>query len=211
MTLAALFSNASIALSSVSGLTADYVVAFRGITPSIVIASTQTLSTLHSEKAAAQNGLMQKIDVWRRARSLAAGSMPRVTGTPVKPRLIYTFERAASGSTSLTNAQVSDLRVCTGAHIINAFTAAGVAGAISQTNVFDYRTGGALDSPVPAHYGPPLSSVEIKLIETPDHKSTNENFTEGQLVVEGPAVAGGTATVDGVMKITDNNTLCYGR
>ena len=211
MTLAALFSNSSIALSSVSGLAADYVVAFRGITPSIVIASTQTLSTLHSEKAAVPSSLMQEINRWRRARSLAAGNMPRATGSPVKPRLIYTFERAASGSTSLTNSQISDLRVYTGAHIINAFTAARVAGAISQTNLFDYRTGVDVDSPVPAHYGPPLSSVEIKLIETPGHKSTDENFTEGQLVVEGPAVAGGTATVDGVMKITSSNTLCYGR
>ena len=154
---------------------------------------------------------MQKIDHWRRTRSLAAGSMPRVTGVTAKPRLIYTFERAASGSTSLTNSQVADLRVFTGAHIINAFTAAGVAGAISQTNVFDYRTGDDLDSPVQAHYGPPLSSVEIKLIETANHRSTDENFTEGQLVVEGPAVAGGTATVDGIMKITGNHTLCYGR
>lgn len=211
MTLAALFSSSSIALTSVSGLTADYVVAFRGITPSVVIASTQTLSTLHSEKSTAPDGLMQKIDHWRRARSLAAGSMPRVAGITAKPRLIYTFERAASGSTPLSNSQISNLRVYTGAHIINAFTAAGVAGAVSQTNLFDYRTGDGLDSPGAAHYGPPLSSVEIKLIETPGHKSTDENFTEGQLLVEGPAVAGGTATVGGVMKITDSKTLCYGR
>ena len=154
---------------------------------------------------------MQKIDHWRRARSLAAGSMPRLTGITAKPRLIYTFEQAANSSTPLNNIQISNLRVYTGAHIINAFTAAGVAGAISQTNVFDYRTGDGSDSPVAAHYGPPLSSVEIKLIETPRHKSTDENFTEGQLVVEGPAVAGGTATVGGIMKITDSNTLCYGR
>ena len=209
MTLAALFSNSSVALTSVSGATADYVAAFRGITPTIMIASPQTLEKLHNEKAAAPGGLVQKMTHWRRARSLAAGSMPKVSGLATKPRLIYTFNEANSGSKPLTSSQLADLRVYTGAYIINAFTAAGVAGAISQTNMFDYQT--ATDAGSAAHYGPPLSSVEIKLVETPSCKITEEHFTEGQLVVEGPAVADGVITVDGTMKITDSNTLCSAR
>lgn len=208
VTLAALYSNSSVALTSVSGATADYVAAFRGITPTIVIASPQTLAKLHSEKAAASGGLVQKITHWRRARSLAAGSMPKVTGLAPKPRLIYTFKEANTGSKPLTSSQLADLRVYTGAYIINAFTAAGVAGAVSQTNMFDYRTADSTDAVSAAHYGPPLSSVEIKLVETPSCKITEEHFTEGQLVVEGPAVADGVITVDGTMKITDENTLC---
>ena len=208
VTLAALFSNSSVALTSVSGATADYVAAFRGITPTIVIASPQTLAKLHSEKAAAPGGLVQKMTHWRRARSIAAGSMPKASGLAPKPRLIYTFKEANSSSKPLTSSQLADLRVYTGVYIINAFTAAGVAGAISQTNMFDYGTGGSTDAGSAAHYGPPLSSVEIKLVETPNCKITEEHFTEGQLVVEGPAVADGVMTVDGTMKITDSNTLC---
>ena len=209
VTLAALFSNTSIALTSVSGLTADYMAAFRGITPTVIIASSQTLSKLHGERAASPSGLAQKITHWRRARLLAAGSMPKTSGIAAKPRLIYTFERASSGNTPLTSTQLSDLRVYTGAHIINAFTAPRVAGAISQTNMLDYRTPENTDAGLTAHYGPPLSSVEIKLTETPDRKITEDSFSEGQLVVEGAAVAGGSARIKTMMKITDSNTLSY--
>lgn len=209
VTLAALFSNSSIAVTSVSGPNADYVAAFRGVTPTIIIASTQTLSKLHKEQTAVSGGLLQKITHWRRARSLAAGSMPRISGLAPKPRLIYTFDRAASGAPCLNPEQLSDLRVYTGAHIIHAFTAAGVAGAISQTNMFDYRTTDGAMARVTAHYGPPLSSVEIKLVETTDHKITDDHFTEGRLVVDGPAVASDHIVVDTVMKITDNNTLTH--
>lgn len=208
VTLAALFSNSSVALTSVSGATTDYVAAFRGITPTVVIASPETLAKVHSEKSAAPSGLFQKMTHWRRARSLAAGSMPKVTGLTPKPRLIYTFQEANSGSKPLTSSQLAELRVYTAAYIINAFTTSGVAGAISQTNMFDYGTADGTDAGSAAHYGPPLSSVEIKLVETPSCKITEEHFTEGQLVVEGPAVADGIISVDGTMKITDNNTLC---
>ena len=207
--LAALFSNSSLALTSVSGPTADFVAAFRGITPTVVVAAPQTLSKYRSEKVAAPAGFMQKITHWRRAKSLAAGSMPKTVGLTPKPRLIYTFERSSSGVMPLSSKQISDLRVYTGAYIINAFTAARVAGAICQTNVFDYRIPGGSDADTAADYGPPLSSLELKLVDTPDSKNTEEDFSEGQLIVEGPAVTSGSTAVEGAMKITDSNTLSY--
>ena len=207
--LAALYSNSSLALTSVSGATTDYAAAFRGISPTVVITSTPTLSKLHSERAAAPGGLIQKVTHWRRARSLAAGSMPKVTSVTPKPRLIYTFEPASSGIAPLTSKQLSDLRVYTGAYIIHALTAPTVAGAISQTNIFDYRIADDSHTDSPVHYGPPLSSIEIKLVDTPSRKNTNDHSPEGQLVAEGPAVAGGHTTIEGIMKITENNTLIY--
>ena len=104
---------------------------------------------------------------------------------------------------------MSDLRIFTGAYIIHAFTVPTVAGAISQTNMFDYRMANESHATAPTHYGPPLSSVEIKLKDTASHKNTDKPCPEGQLIVNGPAVAGGTATVENMMKITDDNTLSY--
>lgn len=209
LVLAAFFSNSSIALTSVSGAKVNYAAAFRGVKPTVVVASTQTLSKLHSERAATPGSLAHQITHWRRARSLAAGSMPKVAGVSPRPRLIYTFERPMSGITPLTSKQVSDLRIFTGAYIIHAFTVPTVAGAISQTNMLDYRMANESHATAATHYGPPLSSVEIKLVDTAGHKNTDDHCPEGQLVVNGPAVAGGIATVENIMKITEDNTLSY--
>lgn len=135
--------------------------------------------------------------------------MPKTASIAPKPRLIYTIEQARSGTKTLTSKQLSDLRVYTGAYIIHVLTTPAVAGAISQTNMFDYRVLDDSPSGAAAHYGPPLSSIEFKLVDTPSHKSTDDHPPEGQLVAEGPAVAGGSTAVDGIMKITENNTLSY--
>jgi hypothetical protein len=58
----------------------------------------------------------------------------------------------------LDHEQLTDLRVLTGAHVVYALTGPGVAGAIFQTNVFDYRRFEGS-----SHFGAPLSTVEILL------------------------------------------------
>jgi hypothetical protein len=59
----------------------------------------------------------------------------------------------------LTYEQLTDLRIFTGARVLYALTAAKVAGALFQTLAYDYRRYSG-----PSHFGPPLSSVEIKLV-----------------------------------------------
>ena len=210
LTLAALFSNSSVALTSVSGQKADYIAAFRGITPTVLVASPETLAKHHNDEAGTTSSVMQNITRWRQARSLAAGSMPKASSIAPKPRIIYTYERPGNDISPLSPAQLHDLRILTGAHIINAFTIPEVAGAVTQTNLFDYRVAEQAGAQSPAHYGPPLSSLEIKLVDAPGRQSTGEHFSQGHLVVVGPAVAGGSKKVEEFMRMTDSNTLAYG-
>lgn len=201
--LAALYSNASIALTSVTGEGAPYEAAFRSCTPTILIASPATIKqackTLHDRP----KSLMQKYTLWRRAKSLAEGVMPQITDAIERPRLIYTFESSGSMATPLTSAELGDLRLLTGARTAYAFADAKVAGAIAQTSIYDYRRD---ESGEEAAFGGPLSCVEIKLIDANGHKNSDEKAL-GKLVVSGPAVAGGETIVDRFMTITDSCAL----
>ena len=72
---------------------------------------------------------------------------------------------------------------------VYALTAAKVAGAVAQTNIYDYRRG---DTPSNkhSHFGVPLSCLVLKLRDTPSHKNTDERFA-GEIFVSGASVAGG--------------------
>lgn len=206
--LTALFSNASLALVSVAGPNVEYATAFRGTTPTVIVATPSTLLKLWEARIASSKGLLDKVSYWRKARTLAAGNMPKATSMPRAPRLILSYTSSAANSLTLTSAQLFDLRVFTGAHIAYAFTDDAVAGAITQTNLYDYRRSMA-DGDHASHFGPPLSCVEIKMVDTPDKKVTDDNDSAGWLVVEGPAVANGKTTVRRAMMMTENNTLSY--
>lgn len=136
---------------------------------------------------------------------LAEGIMPKVTGEPPKPRLIYTFEDSGSAATPLTLAELGDMRLLTNARTVYAFTNSKVAGAIAQTNIYDYRRD---EGAKQATFGAPVSSVEIKLIDGNGHKNSDD-LAVGKLVVTGPAVVRGQTTVDRYMMMTDSNTLAY--
>ena len=204
LTLAALFSNASIALTSVSGPAADYSVAFFGVSPTMVIASEETLSRACSDRKAALSGIFQKITFSRQARSLASGVMPTLSSSILKqsPRAIFVAHRAGVPSPPLSSAEMADLRILTGARIVYALTAAKVAGAVSQSNIFDYRT-----TTTASHFGPPLSCLEIKLKDSPEHKIRDDANPVGSLVASGPAVAGGEADLGVIAGMRDDNTL----
>ncbi len=207
VTLAALFSNASIALTSVSGPTADYSMALSSISPTIIVASEETMLKACSDRKAAVTGALQKISYSRRALSLASGVMPKssTATSSHSPRVIYISHRAGANSLPLSSAQISDLRILTGARIIHALTAAKVAGAVSQSNIFDYRV--AVDATEAAHFGPPLSCLEIKFIDSPEHKIQNDASPTGWLIASGPAVVGGEANLGAIASIGDDNTL----
>lgn len=206
VTLAGLFSNASLALTSVATQTANYDIAFKVVSPTVVVASTRTMSQACKDKRATATGTLQKIRKWFYTRSLASGVMPKVSNILKSPRLIYISNHA--GADPLESDEIFDLKVLTGARIIHAFTDARVAGAIAQTNILDYHTRENEYSHY-AHFGPPLSCLEIKLEET--SRRAEEGTPLGRPVISGPAVVGGEVRLDELMTVTDSNTFCYAK
>jgi hypothetical protein len=92
--------------------------------------------------------------------------------TPGKLRLLIVSERAGAETPPLTSHDLSDLRIFTGARVLYALTAASVAGAVAQKSVFDYRRqDGARNKH--SHFGAPLSSVEVKLVDSGAHRTTD--------------------------------------
>ncbi|KAL8981336.1 MAG: hypothetical protein Q9177_005607 [Variospora cf. flavescens] len=202
---AALFSNSSLALTSVSGDNVPYDAAFRGVKPTVIIAAPGTIKKACETLHELPKGIFQKYARRRQGALLAEGIMPKVTVEPPKPRLIYTFEDSGSAATALTLAELGDMRLLTNARTVYAFTDSKVAGAISQTNIYDYRRD---EGAKQATFGAPVSSVEIKLIDENGHKNSDD-LAVGKLVVTGPAVVRGQTTVDRYMMMTDSNTLAY--
>lgn len=207
VTLSALFSNASIALTSVSGPTADYSMAFLGISPTMIVASEETMLRACSTKKAAVTGMFQKISYSRHARSLASGVMPKLSKAILNQslRAIFVSHRAGAKSLPLSSTNITDLRILTGARIIYALTSAKVAGAVSQTNILDYRT--TVNENEASHFGPPLSCLEIMLKDSPEHKIRDDSSPTGWLFASGPAVVGGEANLGVIASMRDDNTL----
>lgn len=207
VTLAALFSNASLALTPVNGPSVPYSAAFAGMSPTIVIAGSQTISTYCKDRERVLLTNKLGIGHWWKARSLRAGVMPKSTASIQHPRLIYTYDSAAASTVPLPPHELFNLRIFSGARFVYAFTDSHVAGAVSQTNMLDYRNlektqGGK------SHFGPPLSCVEVRLKDNEDRRA-GDSTPVGQLVVSGPAVTGGHVVADQVMAVTDENTLIY--
>lgn len=187
LTLAALYSNASVAFNSVAGKAADLGVATRGISPTIIAAAPATLLKTHSETSKSLSSVISRNIHKMQTTTLAKhGFMPAASfltkfndsikpaiGTqPGKLRLLYIAERAGAGTPPLSSAQLSDLRIFTGARIIYALTAAKVAGAVAQTSLYDYRV---FDDQC-SHFGAPLTSTEVFLRDTKDHKTTDSEI-----------------------------------
>lgn len=207
--LAAMFSHASIAFTSVAGSAPDFDLAFQRIKPTVVIASAETIAQAQARKTKENQSLFQKLHNSRQASSLAAGTM-RGANTIFNqqcPRLIFTSERAGGGSVPLTSQELSDVRVFTGSRVVYALTAAKVAGAIAQTHVYDYRPDPKSRSR--SHFGAPLSSIELKVVEQPQQKIADEGYDNpsGWIVVSGPAVVGGTVNTGVVGTFGDDHTL----
>lgn len=186
--LRALYANASVALNSVAGESVDFALATVGVSPTVIVASSRTMSDYHSKVMKPHTGLMSSITHWFQARKLDAGNMPshgllNQVGNmgPTselsfdKLRLICISHRCdADKDVLLASEQLTDLRIFTGARVVYALTGPGVAGAVAQTNVFDYRRfEGA------SHFGSPLSSAEILLTSAVDDKQ--DRVVEGQV------------------------------
>lgn len=172
-TMAALFSNSSIALNSVAGEQVDFALATAGISPTVIVASSQTMSEYHDRIMRPHTGFISSLGRWLQARTLESGKMPtrnfisqlaRIGPTSELSldslRLLCISHRIDGDPTArLTSEQLTELKIFTGARIVYALTGPGIAGAIAQTNAFDYRT-----LTGPSHFGAPLSSTEITLL-----------------------------------------------
>lgn len=187
LTLAALYSNASVALNSVAGESADLVLATQGIAPSIIVVSASSLANTHTETADKLNTPLYNIVHWFQTRALVQDGVmplasilsrifdsfrPAIGNMPRKLRLIYVSEKAGVKTTPLTSQILSDLRIYTGSRIIYALTCAKVAGAVTQTGLYDYRVGS--DPETQSHFGAPVSSVEVFFKDSKQHKTTDK-------------------------------------
>ncbi|KAJ5796940.1 uncharacterized protein N7518_005480 [Penicillium psychrosexuale] len=214
ITMAALFANSSIALNSVAGEDVDFALATAGVSPTVIIASSQTMAEYHDNIMRPHTGIISSLGRWLQARTLDAGNMPtrnvfsqlaRVSPTSElsldELRLLCISHRIdGDPAVHLTSEQLTDLRIFTGARLVYALTGPGVAGAIAQTNAFDYRC-----LPGPSHFGAPLSSTEITM--TNISEDSPYGTEEGQITVSGPAVVGGTVTLPERGRISKDNTL----
>lgn len=184
----ALYANGSVALNSVAGESVDFALATVGVSPTVIISSSRTMSDYHRKVMKPHTGLVSSITHWFQARKLDAGNMPShgllsqvANMGPTselsfdKLRLMCISHRCdADKDVRLTYEQLTDLRIFTGARIVYALTGPGVAGAVAQTNVFDYRRfDGA------SHFGSPLSSAEILLTGAADNQQ--DRVVEGQV------------------------------
>jgi hypothetical protein len=213
-TLAALFTHASVAINSVAGPSATLAAASRSISPTIIIATAATLSELHTETAATITSPLHKLGLFTQSQSLSAGRMPgstlllpskSSTSSPGKLRLILTSDRLDADSPPLSSSTLSDLRIFTRARIVYALTASGVFGAVAQTHVFDYRRE---EGEGHSRFGAPVSSVEIRVVGSSDQE-VGKSEPVGELVVAGPAVAGGEWRSGKKVRIGEDGCLGY--
>lgn len=196
LTLGALYSNASVALNSVAGQTPDLRIATQGIAPTIIVATPKTLTHTHSESKIKMSSALYSIVHWFQTRALVQdGVMPVASAfsrmydslrpiigtTPGKLRLIYVAEQAGVDGTPLSAETLSDLRIYTGARVIYALTAAKVAGAVTQTGLYDYRVDNGSEKY--SHFGAPVTSCEIFFKDTAQHKTTDE-ISAGEVSLE---------------------------
>ncbi|XP_014558817.1 hypothetical protein COCVIDRAFT_93386 [Bipolaris victoriae FI3] len=220
LTLAALFSHATVIVQSVAGPGVDLTLATRSIAPTVTVVSAETAAKLHNTTKTSAIGAAKKLAHYLESRMLTAGRLPtdnfltklnaparaEIGTTPGKLRLMFVSERQGLNTPPLSSEDLSDLRIYTKARVVYALTTAKVAGAVAQTNMYDYRRDTASNKH--SHFGVPLSCVEIKLKDTPQHKTTDEHIV-GELVVTGWSVAGGQVSLGVNATIRDDHTLAY--
>lgn len=193
LTMAALFSNASVALCSVAGKSPDLVLATQGVAPTVIVATPETLLKTHRETTGKLTSALAKASHWWQSRGLtdngvmpaaaaaaagfASAHRPAIGTTPGKLRLVFVAERAGADSAPLSSRELADLRVYLGARVIYALTAPRVAGAVTQTGYYDYRV---TSEGARSHFGPPVTSVELLLRDSKTHKTTDDKY-EGEV------------------------------
>ncbi|RMY66445.1 hypothetical protein D0862_15194, partial [Hortaea werneckii] len=208
-TLAALYLHANLAITSVAGPGVDLHLATRSIAPTIILASPETLVKLHAETPLTSP--LAKLALLAHTQTMESGRLPSPTNLlsrflpPVLPsqstqggrlRLILTATTTTTNrshqsptTATLTSPLLSDLRLLLRSRIVHALASPRVAGALAQTNVFDYRRD--LSQTGLAHFGVPLAHVEVLFKDEDDGKVSGEvgrGGVRGEMVVRGPGV-----------------------
>ncbi|RMX82827.1 hypothetical protein D0867_16151 [Hortaea werneckii] len=217
-TLAALYLHANLAITSVAGPGVDFHLATRSIAPTIILASPETLIILHAQTPIVSP--LAQLAKLAHTQTMEAGRLPsphnllsrflppvlppssslESTNQPGHLRLILTASHLPSMRTGphLTSPILSDLRLLLpGTRIVHALAAPPVAAALAQSNVFDYRRD--LSATGLAHFGVPLSHVEVLFAATAADDGEGDEAVSGQegqgavrgeIVVRGPGVVG---------------------
>ncbi|CAK7211171.1 hypothetical protein SBRCBS47491_001023 [Sporothrix bragantina] len=221
LTLAALYSNASVVFNSVAPRAGDLSLATRGIAPTVVVATPAAVLSTHDQtERNVKNSAFASLLLGWQTRTLTEGGVipsatalvsrfldsvrPAIGATPGKLRLLYIAERAGAGTPAVSATVLSNLRVLTGARVIYALTGAKVAGAAAQTTFYDYRVAPGKYAP----FGSPLTSTEYFVRSKGQHEVTDDKL-EGEIIVRGPAVVGSEAALGVIGRIRDDNTLAY--
>lgn len=182
--MAALFSNASIVVNPVASEDVNFALATSRASPSIIVSSSKSVSNYYEKLLVPCISLPERIGRWIQKLSLNSGIFPKQnfltrltnTGTAKTLRLLIISHNVnGDPNDQLTSEQLSDLRIFLGARTVYALSALNVAGGISQTNPFDYRTHKGY-----AHFGGPLSSVELKLVSE-ENRAKNGRIVEGDV------------------------------
>lgn len=159
--LAALYSNATVALNSVAGDTVDLLKTTALSKPTIVVASPSTVQAYLKHP---ETKLPSSVSKYMSKRTLQAGQLPTKTTSTLssslaKLRLLLIPQSTTlPATTRLSSSTLHALRSHLQCRIGYALTTPLVAGAVAQTNILDYRDKGGR-----VCVGAPLSSVEVSL------------------------------------------------
>jgi hypothetical protein len=156
---AALYSNSTLSLNSVSGSKVDLAHATAQTNPTIVLAGPQTIKAYIEHPSTKHPGAIGKFTT---GRSLSQGLMPSkaASSTPLSHLRVLLIPQSTTlpRSSRLSSKTLHTLRTMLKTRIGYALTAPQVAGSVTQTNIFDYRDKGNA-----VVVGAPVSSVEINL------------------------------------------------
>ena len=173
ITLAALFSNTPIALTTRASPKADLAVITRYISPTVILASSASVTETHHRTIGMPVSRVPFeviADVLRQIKldsgvippgnRLAYLTPPLLGGDPNALRLVYTSHPLDTKADVMMTRALMWLRINTGARFVYTLTSINVAGAVTQSGAFDYRHD---ENAERSHLGPPASSIELKL------------------------------------------------
>ncbi|RMD42005.1 hypothetical protein DV735_g3084, partial [Chaetothyriales sp. CBS 134920] len=201
--LAAILASASLALNSVAGDKVDVRASTASISPTILVTSPSTTKDFLSKAVASGLG-PGRFGRFVQNNQLIAGILPAkrsvaTLGSLSKVRLVL-IGQPGWQKTRLTSEELHELRLTLTARVGYALTAPRIAGAVTQTNLQDYRNKGDVVS-----VGPPVGSVEIHLVG--DEASVGNSSPKGKVAVAGPAVVGGKVELNVLGQIADDYTV----
>ncbi|KIW92542.1 uncharacterized protein Z519_06389 [Cladophialophora bantiana CBS 173.52] len=202
---ATLYANATLSLNSVSGDNIDLTHAASQTSPTVVLASPATVQAYLSHPNTTLPGGLSK---YVTTRTLQQGNLPTKQATAADALshlrvLLIPQASTAPASTRLSSSTLHSIRTHLKCRIGYALTSPSVAGAIAQTNIFDYRDKG----PKVCCVGAPLSSVEVNLTGE-EHVMGSRTPRGATVTIKGPAVVSGKTTLENVhVQIDEDYTL----